>query len=227
MAKSRDFSIYLLKIGFDPSNVLVDNHGLTLVSRDGTSLPEGALMYVSSRPPSPPWWKNYWGIANDMFQSLNGAIVFLSVNERWIALTFGQTRSKLYDIAYEYDFGLRTALNAINPDEIKSTDIFQPENAKRQRIQSPRASNINYFDIQYDETILKRLTGAVRPEFADIIKHVTGSESLKLTTKVQASEILDLCDRIVQLYEREDFQTHFPEIMNITPVRDPEKLAHL
>jgi uncharacterized protein (TIGR04141 family) len=63
---------------------------------------------------------------------------------------------QLKDESYEYDFGLRTTLNAVDPDKIKSTDIFKLENARRQRIQTPVASNLNLFDFEQDESIIKK-----------------------------------------------------------------------
>lgn len=80
----------------------------------------------------------------------------MPVNDNWIALTFGMAYHQLKDESYEYDFGLRTTLNAVDPDKIKSTDIFKLENARRQRIQTPVASNLNLFDFEQDESIIKK-----------------------------------------------------------------------
>lgn len=44
------------------------------------------------------------------------------------------TYHKLQEGSYEYDFELRTTLNAIDPTKIKLTETVQPENAKRQHM---------------------------------------------------------------------------------------------
>lgn len=227
MAKSRGFSIYLLKETFDAYNALKDDHNLELISEQGTNLPKEAVMYIADRPSSPPWWKNYWGINKNLIQAQKGAIVFLPIENKWMVLTFGMTYHQLNENSYEYDFGLRTTLNALDPDKIKSTDILEPESAKRERIQSPTASNLTFFDIRQDESIVKKLTGAVREEYKDILTNITGASSLRITSKLEPSEIIGLCERILEIYNSNDYIKYFPDIQNIIPVKDPSKLLEL
>lgn len=227
MAKSRGFSIYLLKETFDAYNALKDDHNLELISEQGTNLPKEAVMYIADRPSSPPWWKNYWGINKNLIQAQKGAIVFLPVENKWMVLTFGMTYHQLNENSYEYDFGLRTTLNALDPDKIKSTDILEPESAKRERIQSPTASNLTFFDIRQDESIVKKLTGAVREEYKDILTNITGASSLRITSKLEPSEIIGLCERILEIYNSNDYIKYFPDIQNIVPIKDPDKLSEL
>jgi len=126
MAKSRHFSIYLLKDGYNAQNTLKDGHSLGEPLTDVQNLPATARLYLSDNPPIEPWWRSYWGINRDLTQASKGAIVFLPVNNKCFVLTFGHTYHNLKNEAYEYDFGLRATLNAIDPDKIKATDIFQP-----------------------------------------------------------------------------------------------------
>src|SRR5690606_21542641 len=227
MAKSRSFSIYLLKADFDSTNSLKEEHSLELVQEENTNLPENAVMYISDRPANTPWWKSYWGIDKNLIQTQKGALAFLNVNENWIVLTFGSTYHQLKDEAYEYDFGIITTLNALDPKKIKSTDILQPENAKRQRVQSPTASELNFFQLNNDETILKRMTGAVREEYKDLFKNITGGNSLRISSKLQANEISELCHDLIEIYKKEDYKTSFPELQNIVHVKDPILLSQL
>lgn len=227
MAKSRGFSIYLLKADFSADNALKEDHNLELIEEEDTNLPEGSVMYIADRPSNAPWWKNYWGIQQDLLQVQKGALTFLPVNDRWIVLTFGMTHHKLKDNSYEYDFGLRTTLNALDPAKIKSTDILQPENAKRQRIQSPTASSLNFFDIRHDESIIKKLTGSVKPEYSELFKNATGASSLRISSNRSADQITNLCATLIEIYERDDYLNSFPDIRNIEPVRDPDKIVQL
>lgn len=223
MSKSRNFSVYLLKEGFTHENALKEGHSLEEVA-DAENLPLGAKMYIADYPSRSPWWKNYWGINSNLQQSQKGAVVFLPVNDHWITLTFGMAFHQLKDESYEYDFGLRATLNAIDPDKIKSTDIFQPENARRQRIQTPVASNLNLFDFEQDESIIKKITGAVKEEHVELFRNATGGSSLRISTKANADEIIDLCSNLIDIYNRNDYIHSFPDIQNIQPIKDPEKL---
>ncbi|RKS97945.1 DUF6119 family protein [Chryseobacterium defluvii] len=222
MAKSRGFSIYLLKPTFSAENALKEDHNLEQIDEDNTNLPDGSIMYISDKPGNAPWWKNYWGLDIDLYQAQKGAIVFLPVDDRWVVLTFGSTYHQLKDNSFEYDFGLRTTLNALDPKKIKSTDILQPENAKRQRIQSPTASSLNFFDIRHDESIIKKLTGSVKAEYNDLFKNATGANSLRISSDLQPNQIIDLCRSLIEIYEKEDYLQTFPDIRNIEPVRDPD-----
>lgn len=227
MAKSRGFSIYLLKETFSKENALKEDHDLELIEEDDTNLPENSVMYVADRQGSSPWWKNYWGINRNLYQVQKGALVFLEINNRWIVLTFGMTHHHLKDNSYEYDFGLRTTLNAIDPTKIKSTDILQPENAKRQRIQSPTASTLNFFDIRHDESIIKKLTGSVKKEYNNLFKNATGASSLRISSKLPPYQITELCNTLIEIYQKDDYMETFPDIRNIEPVKDPDKIRLL
>lgn len=224
MAKSRGFSIYLLKAAFSTENALIEGHNLEQIEEVNTNLPEGSIMYIADKPGNTPWWKNYWGINKNLQQVQKGALVFLPINNRCVVLTFGMTHFQLKDNSYEYDFGLRTTLNALDPAKIKSTDILQPENAKRQRIQSPTASSLNFFDIRHDESIIKKLTGSVRTEYSDLFKSATGASSLRISSTLPPDQITDLCRTLIEIYEKDDYRQSFPDIRNIEPVRDPDKI---
>ena len=153
---------------------------------------------------------------------MKGAIVFLPVKDRVFALTFGHTYHSLKEESYEYDFGLRTTLNVLDSEKIKSTDILQPENAKRERIQSPVGSNLTFFDFNKDESIIKRLTGAVKEEYKGILSNVTGANNLRVTSKVTSSEIVGLCEKVLDIYRKDDYKKTFPDVCNVSPIKDPK-----
>lgn len=226
MTKSRSFSIYLLKPGFDDSNALVDDHVL-----DGefaaADLPEGAALYVLDSDPYPPWWKGYFGVEANLSQVTKGALVFLPVGERCFALSFGHVSHNLRETSYEYDFGLRVTLNSLDPKKLKSTDTLDPGAAKRQRTQLPIESELTLFDFDRDSTILRSLTGKVRDEHKDLFRHATGASNLRISTSVPANELLPLCEKLLELYDGEQFKTAFPDIQNIAPVRDPGLIESL
>ncbi len=227
MAKSRNFSLFLLKTGFTAENSLKENHRMELLEELNTNIPIGGSMYVDKNPIKEPWWKEYWGVNKNLHQSSTGAIVFFPVDGRWFALSFGSSYHNLKDNAYEYDFGLKTTLNALDPEKIKSTDILQPESARRQRIQIPIASSLTYFDFNTDESIVKRLTGAVKNEFKDFFRNATGSCNLRFSTSYEAHEIVDLCSQLLKIYNREDYVNSFPNLHNIFPVKDPDIINRL
>lgn len=226
MTKSRSFSIYLLKDGYDAANTLKDDHALD-DQMEGDDLPDGAALYVLDSPPSPPWWRGYFGIQQPLMQSLKGAIVFLPIGERTFAITFGHVYHNLQPESYEYDFGLRVTLNCLDPDKLKSLDSLSPEKAKRQRTQMPVGSDLTFFDFDRDSTILKSLTGAVKEEHKPFFKHATGASSIRVSSDVGPDGLGGLCAKLLELYEDDAYKTSFPDIQNVSPVKDPVKIDAL
>jgi uncharacterized protein (TIGR04141 family) len=223
--KSRPFSIYLLRDGFNADNSLIDDHGLD--AAQGERLPEGATFYILDADRKRPWWRSYFGIEEDIWQEFKGALLFLPVGERCFAICFGQVHHNLKDVAYEYDFGLRATLNMLDPKELRSADMVEPGPARRKRTQVPISTELTYLDFDANSEIIKSLTGKVRPEFEDLFKNATGSASLKISLKIEPEELLDRCKLFLDLYESDDYKVNFPNIENITPVRNPTDIAPL
>lgn len=223
--KAHSFSIYLLKPGFDASNALKDDHALK--AEGAKELPEGASMFVLDNQPREPWWKSYFGLEMPLTQVTKGAITFLPVGERCFALTFGHVFYNLNETSYEYDFGLRVTLNSVDPHKLKSTDVLEPGAARRQRTQVPVDSDLTYFDFDRDSTILKSLTGKVKDEHKELFKHATGASNLHLSTTIDPAGLPDLCAKLLELYASDAYKETFPDIQNITPIRDPSVIAEL
>jgi len=225
MAKSRPFSIYLLKEGKDATNSLKQDHGLE--AAEATALPEGAVLFVLDSDPKPPWWRSYFGVTQPLQQQFKGALVFLPVAERCFALSFGQVYHHLEDSAYEYDFGLRVTLNSVEPGELKSADMVAPGVARRKRTQVPVSTELTYLDFDGNSEIIKSLTGRVKEEYAELFKNATGSTALKVSLALEPHELAGICARLLDLYQSEEYKETFPNIQNIAPVNDPAKITQL
>lgn len=227
MSKARSFSIFLLKDEYaSPEKALKGGHGLKKASHEdavGTTWPT----YLATKPSTSPWWRGYFGISDPVPQGFAGAIVFVEASKRTFALTFGHMRHHLRDEAYEYDFGLRTTLNAVDPKEIRNTDELDPATSRRRRTQLPERSDINYFDFDGDSAVLRSLTGAIRPEYRALFSHATGASNLRVSTKKLRMELPQLLKEIYEVYEKDTYRTAFPTATNIQPVKDPAELTRL
>lgn len=219
MGKIRNFSIFLLKNGYGSSNSLKDGHVLEAIS-DATNLPAGAKLYILDVAPKPPWWKRYFGISRDLTQGGKGAICFLQASSRWFALTFGHVFHNLKDDSYEYDFGLKVTLNCVDP-KLRSTDTVDPGTSKRQRTQMPVDADLTYFDFDKDASVLRKLTGRVKEEYSGYFKSATGSSSLHINSDMSPSDLIERCEHLLEIYNRDDYRQVFPNIRDIEPVRDP------
>lgn len=226
MTKTRSFTIFLLKEPHTGADALKEDTDLEAgVASD--HLPEGASLYVLDNVPKQPWWKTYFGVQKDLWQASKGAIVFLPAGGRCFALCFGHVYHNLQDTSYEYDFGLRVTLNCVDPDKLKSTDILEPSGAKRQRTQLPTVADLTFFDVDADSTILKSLTGKVKKEHENVFKHATGSSNIRISSSASPADLVALCEKLLELYQEDTYKTAFPDIQNISPVRDPTIITQL
>ena len=224
--KSRPFSVYLLKEGYDSSNALLDEHRLSDPVA-ATNLPAKSVLHILDGEPREPWWRSYFGVPDKLQQSTKAALLFVKVKQRTFAICFGNTIHNLHDESYEYDFGLRVTLNCVDPANLKNTDVSEPGAARRQRTQTSVGSDLTFFDFESDSKVLRSLTGAVKSEFTDLLRNVTGSSNVRFTTKTRVEDIPDLCKTLLELYGRTDYLAAFPDVQNISPVRDPEVIESL
>lgn len=226
MSTSRPFSIFLLKDGFDATNALREDHTLD-EANNAANLPNGSKLFVLDSDPKRPWWRGYFGIQEELWQSTKGALLFLPVGERYFALSFGFVFHHLNDYAYEYDFGLIVTLNSLDPKELKSADMIEPGAARRKRTQVPVSTELTYLDFDGNSEIIKSLTGKVKAEYKELFRNATGSASLKVSLKLEADGLAGICETLLELYQLEDYKEAFPNIQNIAPVRDPAKIDQL
>lgn len=224
--KSRPFSIYLLKQGFNATNALADDHDL-LEAEGATQAPEGSTLYILDAERKRPWWREYFGVQEDLWQQFKGALLFLPVGNRCFALSFGQVFHHINDEAFEYDFGLRVTLNSLDPHELKSADMIEPGPARRKRTQVPISTELTYLDFDGNSEIIKSLTGKVKNEHKELFTTATGSASLKISIKIAPAALATRCEALLALYESEEYKTTFPNIQNIVPVKDPVDVKKL
>lgn len=224
--KSQSFSIYLLKLGYDASNALNNDHTLTS-GAPATHLPPKSTLYLHDGKPKPPWWRSYFDIKQALNQIGKGAIVFMPVDKCCFALCFGHVAHFLKEESYEYDFGLRVTLNSVDPGKLKSTDTLQPGRSRRQRTQVPIVGDLTYFDIDRDTTILKALTGKVKAQHSSFFKHATGASNLRLNSSLPPAQLPKLGEKLLELYASKDFEATFPDIQSVAPIRDPVQIKEL
>ena len=190
-------------------------------------LPEHSSIFILDSQPREPWWREYFNIANQLRQENKGALVFIPVEDRYFALSFGHVFHKLRDNCYEYDFGLLVTLNSLDPNKLKSADIMDPGASRRKRTQIPAAADITFLDFDSNTEIVRSLTGAVKEDLIDLFKSATGSASLKISLKLSPQELQGLCVRLLELYRSEEYLNTFPSVGKISPEKDPDIVQEL
>lgn len=122
------------------------------------------------------------------------------------------------------DFGLRTALNALDKDKIKSSDVFSPsDHSKQRRTQTVADSSLQGHDMDGFSHILKRITGRVQKEYEELFKTITASsESIKISVPKDVDKWSQICSQIHDIYSKDECEENFPEVFHLRPVEDKE-----
>ncbi|MEX0153378.1 DUF6119 family protein [Microbacterium sp. LMI1-1-1.1] len=219
-------SIYALKPGVSVEDSLRADHGYT-ETIDHSSAITKLRVFIKRGSQGPPWWKEYLDLDEDLLQGTNSAAAFVPSGKRMMVLTFGAGQFLLRDDSYEHDFGTRVVLNAVDPRKLKSTETLDPDSSQRRRTQIPYDGDLALLSFAGDASVLKSLTGKARPKYNDLVRSVTGSSSLRVTTPARAEDLPKLLSRLRKLYKSDDFLKTFPDVAKIRPVTDPVLISAL
>ncbi|MBW7996818.1 MAG: hypothetical protein FVQ81_09690 [Candidatus Glassbacteria bacterium] len=192
---------------------------------------EEPVLFVKQHPANPPRWKLLLDEAFDL-SALNlsvrsvSAVLFLKVRERTFAITFGHGWSMLDDGRFVEDFGLKAALGAVAPDELRNVDVMRPETAAlRKRQQTGRSSRLDEFEIDQLVDVIRSVTGRAADD--GFAKKATGSSSLKLSAELDFAGLGRKCAQALDLFESDAYQASFAMIDQLRPVSDPVMIGTL
>lgn len=202
----------------------------SLPLRDNTQV-DGVIHFPEPRQ-KPPAWLGFLseGLQNPPeFRVASASAVFLlRTRGRIFALTFGYGRTMLNPNACVRDFGVRVAINSIDPDLIKSVDMRRVEEMTiHTRRQVSRASSLVPFRIDERQDFVRSIGG--RPiEGLGWSGTVEGADSVAVSLDVAFEELPGLCGQLLDLYESTDYVEHgFGFIDNLRLVTDPDDLQKL
>ncbi|MCY3615395.1 MAG: TIGR04141 family sporadically distributed protein [Bacteroidetes bacterium] len=155
--KTQKLSIRLLKEGLEPEDSL--RSGSEVKLKDWSKIEGAKISHGNMGGHSAPKWANFLDLGDEEKDELRNrttyGIVFVPTSNRWFAVSFGMGHVKLDSSKFEQNFGLRTVLNAVNPDQIRSVDIRTPdENTLTRRSQTSRASDQTAFNIDIKDVLI-------------------------------------------------------------------------
>lgn len=205
----------------------------------------GKLWVARSSPHDPEWARLLReGFGEDLsIPSVGGASAVLIIQtprdagaER-LAFTFGQGRFLLRRDAYERGFGLKVALNVtfegdtgeddIDPDRLRSVDSKRVgQNILRARHQVAEAGSLEALDIDSRRELLRGVTG-IPIDQETWGSRITGADAVGVLLRGGFSELEALCQRVLDAYERTDYQVRFEFVDDLKAVTDPVLLTLL
>ncbi len=191
------------------------------VELDGQQLGSLFLMRSKSNPPS---WAGFFNkvVAPDQigYNRSTGALLTIQDQGRLFLLTFGQGRHLIRPECIETNFGLRSALNLLQPESIRSLDKSCLEALPKQaREQSGVAVGLQFFGIDIERDLLRAITGA--PKHPALGLRIFGGDPVKISVDIELQALKPLLQSILRAYEDNSYKDGpFSWIDHIGEVKD-------
>lgn len=191
---------------------------------------DGRFLYVKPRLSVPAWTGFVQPLLAEQLSEIltasTSAVLLIRTSGRIFALTFGYGRSLLDLSKVEYQFGLRVALNRIDPRQIRSLDTKAFEDLVVSRsTQASKSAELPTFGVDISRDILRAVTGEPRDQTHS--KRISGADSLVMSTKRSAAELPAVCDDLLEAFNSEEYKADFGWIDQLSLVRDASRLAAL
>lgn len=221
-----DLSIYLTKGDVANPDANVKNVGALNKSTLKLGQNCQATLYFRRQNSNTPKWAAFFQDFIDASafgrNSSTGALLSIPWQQRTFLISFGQGWHNIDSATIETEFGLRTALNILDPASIRSIDKSTLEAQPTQlREQSGRATEVQYFGIDVERDLLRAITGKPAEEYFG--NRVSGLDSIHLSLDIDPENLPDLLGRLLAAYRSDVYKNGpFSWIDHIGQIRDPE-----
>jgi uncharacterized protein (TIGR04141 family) len=230
MATSR-LTFYLMREGVDEFEAaLASGKTSSAVQLADSSGIDGRFYRVQPAPKSPGWVSYVRPILaealDDMRASSASGLLLVRSSGRIFALTFGYGRSLLDLSKIEYQFGLKVALNRIDPRRLRSIDTKTFEDmVVTTNTQVSKSAEIPTFRVDVATDILRAVTG--EPRDKTFAKGLSGADSLVMNVDTLAADLPGLCDDLLQAFGEDTYKSDFAWIDHLALVRDADLVERL
>lgn len=225
-------TFYLLKDEIErPEDALKKGHKLKLISDDEKN---GIQIYIFKPRKSQPGWLSFFGgkftEINSLYNSSSGCIVFVNVKgeteNKWIAIIFGAVWYQLNESSINHEFGIRTALNLIEPNSLKTVEVRRVEEGTLQEKKSQsKSSSIDDFEVDVDRILLNAISGLSRDP--KIAKSVIGKDGIRLSSQQNIETIKSFCKVLLSYYQSDQYKKDYKWYGKISKEKDPSILSKL
>ncbi len=216
----RDLKIFLLKEGVsnDPSFLFGDNLEQLNISDIG-------VLYYKPSFFGKARWLNFFGShiptekEKDFMNSSSRAALVVPVLDRLFVLSFGYGRYLLKDGVWDPRFGIKTTLNLIEPNSLRSIDKTTLGSVPlHSREQLSRSGSARDFGINFDEDIVRAVTG--KSKIPELGTTVSGSDVLAVSVKCELEDVSILLKSYLEYSQKKDYQKEFSWIDQVHELTD-------
>lgn len=231
MKKARRLTIYLMREDVqDFDDALNSDKATVAVTLNSASNIDGRFHYIVPTPRTPDWVTYVRPILAEELADLRSAstsgLLLLRSNARIFAFTFGYGRSLINLSKIEYQFGLRVALNRIDPRQLRSLDTKTFEDmVVSTNTQVSQNAELPAFGVDIATDILRAATGSPRDN--TMTKQMSGSDALVMNVKTPPDDLPTLCDDLLTAFSEDTYKADFGWIDQLALVREREQIDAL
>ncbi len=192
---------------------------------------EGVLYVKNSQEKRPHWAQLVDEVVGREIDQLSNksssAVLLIRFNGKVLAFTFGYGRFLLNAGCFEQDFGLRTALNTLSHQSLRSVDLHTLEDQPIQKkTQATRGSEASVFGIDIFRDVLRAVTGAPRTGVG--YKNISGGDAIySFGLDMLVADIPQIAADLLRYYELELYRSSFGWVDNIRRVKDAASISSL
>jgi uncharacterized protein (TIGR04141 family) len=222
-------TIYLIKNDVLNPEDIFKGKGMGLnSSRQGNH-----YLYTKTSSPKPPKWERFIkdqfeDVTSNFFNASSYAVIVIRTSDRFFAIPLGMGMHEIDQSKIEYNFGIKVAINTVEPNELKQVDLTTPEsNSQKTKKQATKNSTPEEFGINKLKDILKGLVGRL-PENHPLGESIQGKDNLRLTISIENLEQLEqVCIESLNYSKQEKYRDKYPWIDNLSIIGDPAKISTL
>ncbi|MFM5059605.1 TIGR04141 family sporadically distributed protein [Aeromonas caviae] len=190
------------------------------------------ILYIKIAQEKRPYWAPLAdaivGRAIDQLSNKSSsAVLLIRVNSKVLAFTFGYGRFLLNIGCFEQDFGLKTALNTLNHQSLRSVELHTLEDQPIQKkSQATRDSDASVFGIDIFRDVLRAVTGSPRVGIG--YKNISGGDAIySFGMEMLVEDIPKIAADLLGYYNLDLYKQSFSWVDNIRRVKDTASISAL
>lgn len=224
--KHYSLTLFLLKEEVHSTDDAIKNVQTVNKSKVRESTGLTGIIYTAESKSNKPHWLEFANqlssenlIVSDNIS--NKAVLVAQIGLRFVALVFGYGRSLLREEMIVRNFGLRVALNIIDPKKMRSVSSASIEDmVVSSQTQSSQSASQEEFGLNIANDIMRGVTGCIQHERFG--KTVTGKDSLVINVPMQIDELREKIKLYIEAYNYTIYKEHgFEWVDNINEIKDP------
>lgn len=191
------------------------------------------IIYIGQPKSKPAKWLDLLRQAvdetiGDIESVSNRALLLIKIETRIYALPFGYGKHMLKEGVIDRDIALKTALNLINPDSLRSLDRANLDNLNIfTKTQSSSKAKQENFNVDPIKDLLKGVTGGVDDDKKILGENATGSDGIYLNPNINFKHIKPILDTINAAINSSKYKEKFDWIDNLKQEKDPVMIQKL